>query len=197
MNVQGTTVQISEADATALAERARAGDREAFANLYRHFQRRVFLLCRHLLRSKEEAEDATTEIFLRVQKAMNTYDSTRPFSHWLLRIATHYGIDRWRRNRLERFRFPQDVDLPQTPTSGPAPLSRLLAEEQSAAVRSGLSALPDYYRLPLVLRYYAELSYEQIATELGVKRAQVGVLIFRGKRELRRLLAADQQEKNR
>lgn len=167
------------------------------ADLYRHFQRRVFLLCRHLLRSKEEAEDATTEIFLRLQKAMNTYDGTRPFSHWLLRIATHYCVDRWRRNRLERFRFLQDVDLPQTPNSGPAPLSRLLAEEQSAAVRAALSALPDYYRLPLVLRYYAELSYEQIATELGVTHTQVGVLIFRGKKELRQVLAAGKQEKNR
>lgn len=74
---------MDQATMEEVLRRARAGEAEAFAELYRQFFRRVFGLCRHLLGSAEAAEDATSEVFMRAQKAMSSYDSALPFPRWL------------------------------------------------------------------------------------------------------------------
>lgn len=183
--------RTDEAELQAVAERARAGNHEAFADLYRNYYRRVFALCRHLLGSVEAAEDASSEVFLRIQRAMRAYDSARPFPSWLLGIASHYCVDLLRRRQVEGRLFePGEVDVSDPAIPETAPLSELLANEQRAAVRAAVAALPDRLRLPLVLRYDNELSYQQIAEMLGLNRNLVATLIFRAKRELRRVLAA-------
>ena len=67
---------------------------------------------------------------------------------------------------------------------------RLVLAERRAEVRAALAALPDHYRVPLALRYDAELSYDEIATALGLKRNHVATLLHRGRREVRRRLLA-------
>lgn len=176
--------------------RARGGDAEAYSELYRQFSRRVFGLCRHLLGSPAAAEDATSEVFLRAQRAMKSYDTTLPFPRWLLSIASHYCVDQLRRRRVEQRLFdPAEVEAAEAPAGEPAsPLADLVAAEQHQAVRAAVEDLPERYRLPLVLRYYSELSYEQIAGVLGLNRNHVATLIFRAKQELRRALAPARKE---
>ncbi|MBI4465921.1 MAG: sigma-70 family RNA polymerase sigma factor [Acidobacteria bacterium] len=179
----------------ALLPRARAGDAEAFADLYRAFSRRVFGLCRHLLGSTESAEDATSEVFLRAQRAMSSYDSALPFSRWLLAIAANHCVDLLRRRRLETQLFaPEEAELPEPAGPGPSPLTAVLAGEKAAVVRSAIERLPERYRAPLVLRYYGDLSYDEIGATLRLPRSQVATLIFRAKKELRRTLAAGRKE---
>lgn len=175
--------------------RARTGDAAAFGEIYRAFSRRVFGLCRHLLGSAEAAEDATSEVFLRAQRAMNTYNSALPFPRWLLSIAGNYCIDQLRRRRLEARLFaPEEADLAEPAGRGPSPLAGVLTEEKQRAVRSALEALPERYRAPLLLRYYADMSYEEIGATLRLPRSQVATLIFRAKKELRRALAPAEKE---
>lgn len=186
---------MEESRLEALLPRARAGDAAALAELYRLFSRRVFGLCRHLLGSGEAAEDATSEVFLRAQRAMSSYDSALPFPRWLLSIAANHCVDLLRRRRVEMRLFaPGEAELPEPPGSGPSPLGVLLVEEQRAAVRSAVAALPERCRAPLVLRYYADLSYEEIGVALQLPRSQVATLIFRAKKELRRVLASAGKE---
>lgn len=186
---------MDEATLEAVLRRARAGEGDAFAALYEVFSRRVFGLCRHLLGSPEAAEDATHEVFLRAQRAMTSYDISLPFPRWLLSIASHYCVDLLRRRRLERHLFePEATEAQEPPAPSPSPLAVVLEGEARAVVRTALEALPDRYRMPLVLRYYNELSYEQIAATLGLSRNHVATLIFRGKQELRRALKPSARE---
>ena len=74
-------------------------------------------------------------------------------------------------------------------SSEPSPLSAVISTEQRAQVRDTIARLPQNYRVPLVLRYYGELGYDEIAQQLGVQRNHVATLIFRAKQELRRKLA--------
>lgn len=69
-----------------------------------------------------------------------------------------------------------------------------LVTERQETVREAMAGLPERYRAPLVLRYYAELGYDEIAASLGLKRKHVATLIHRGKQELRRTLAAAREE---
>jgi RNA polymerase sigma-70 factor (ECF subfamily) len=189
-----TTGRIEETGMEEVVRRAGRGEPEAFAELYRQFGRRVFGLCKHMLGSKAEAEDARSEIFLRLQRMIGTYDSSLPFSRWLLSAASHYCVDLLRRRRVETRLFVPEEATPAADSggagAGPSPLVELLFDERRGEIREALARLPDNYRIPLVLRYYGEASYDEIAAELGLKRNHVATLIFRAKQELRARLGA-------
>jgi RNA polymerase sigma-70 factor (ECF subfamily) len=181
------------ADDAVLAEviaRARGGDGEAFAEVYRGFSRRVLGLCLHLLGSREDAEDATSEVFMKMRAAIGRYDVALPFRPWVTGIATRHCLDRLRRRRRERRLFETEAETSVLAGEGaPSPLAELLAGESRAALAVAIAALPERQRVPLVLRYHGELSYDEIAERLGWTRERVAVSLFRAKHSLRRLLA--------
>ena len=172
--------------------RARAGDAEAFAEVYRRVSRRVLGLCLHLLGSREDAEDATSEVFMKVRAAMDRYNPSLPFRPWLIGITTKHCLDRLRRRRRDARVFEPDREPPLEAAVGhPSPLARLLAAEQQRALSGALASLPEQQRVPLVLRYHAEMSYDEIASHLGWTRERVAVSLFRAKQRLRRALAGE------
>ena len=184
---------MNATDVMEAVERARRGEREGFAELYQAFGGRVLGLCRHLLGSPEAAEDARSDVFLRLPRAIDRYDPALPFDRWLLSVTSHHCLDLLRRCRLESRLFAaewQETDSVSVGSeSGPSPLAAVLTAEGRERVRDALLRLPERDRVSLVLRYYGELSYDEIASQLGVTRNHVAILIFRGKQALRRLLA--------
>ncbi len=177
------------ADLDARARRALAGDGDAFGELFRALAPEVERLCARLLGSPSEAEDATSEVFLRAQRSLGGYDPSRPFRTWLLAIASHHCVDRLRRRSTERRLFEEgDLDPEGLAGPGPSPLQHSLYAEARAGVVAALDALPDRYRAPLVLRFHAELDYDAIGEALGISRGQVATLLFRARRKLREAL---------
>jgi RNA polymerase sigma-70 factor (ECF subfamily) len=181
---------MDEATLKVVVQRAGANDAGALADLYREFHPRVFGLCRYMLGSREEAEDAASEIFARLQKAMKSYEASLPFPRWLLSVTSHYCVDLLRKRRVEQRLFETASAEAAEPAAGsPSPLEELLASESRDVVRQAIENLGQRYRLPLVLRYYSDLGYDEIAAALGLTRANVAILIFRAKQELRLVLA--------
>lgn len=181
--------RLDDATLGALVKRAGAADEEALAALYRHFHRRVFGLCRYLLGSETEAEDAASEVFARLPRAMNSYHTSLSFPPWLMSITSHYCVDLLRKRNVERRLFePAETEAPEAVSATPSPLQEVLTAEARDEVRNAVAVLPERYRLPLTLRYYNELSYDEIAATLELTRAHVATLIFRAKQELRRAL---------
>jgi RNA polymerase sigma-70 factor (ECF subfamily) len=171
--------------------RAQGHDAEALGEIYRLYVRRVFGLCRYMLDSRESAEDATSEVFLKLRRSIGSYDGSIPFARWLLRVAGNQCIDALRRRKRGRQVIVEVEDaavVVEAASSEPSPLSAVLTAEERAEVRDGIARLPENYRIPLVLRYYSELSYDEIAQQLGLQRNYVATLIFRAKQELRRKL---------
>ena len=171
---------------------AAAGDGDAdFDALYRAQSRRVLRTCRYLLGSPDEAEDAAQEVFLRARQRFEQYDRERPFSHWILAVASHHCLDRLRRRGRETRLFETvDVERVAAPAREPGPLAALLARERGRQVREAVAALPVKYRVPLVLAYFHELAYAEIGAILGIEPGHVAVLVFRGRKQLRRMLTA-------
>jgi RNA polymerase sigma-70 factor (ECF subfamily) len=174
-------------------ERARRGEPEGLAGLYQAFGSRVLGLCRHLLGPTPAAEDARSDVFLRLARALDRYDPALPFDRWLMSVTSHHCLDVLRRRRLESRLFQAEWEEADAGSAGsepgPSPLAAVLTDEGRERVRDALLRLPERYRVTLVLRYYGELGYEEIATQLGLTRNHVAILIFRGKQALRRLLA--------
>ncbi len=181
---------MEESDIRAHAERARGGDTEALGVLFGAFGADVARLCTRLLGRGADAEDASGETFLRARRAFDDYDPEKPFRGWLLAIAAHHAIDRLRRRATERRIFaPADIDTVDARAPGPSPLRGELDAERRQQVIEAMDVLPDRYRAPLVLRYYAELDYAAIGKSLDLTHAQVGMLLFRARRRMRELLA--------
>ncbi len=189
---EGEARHMEGQDLESVIERARARDAEALGEIYRRYVRRVFGLCRYMLDSRENAEDATSEVFLKLQRAIDGYDGSIPFPSWLLRVAGNQCIDVLRRRKRGRqviAEGEEEAAVVEAASPGPSPLGAVLGQEERAQVRDAIARLPENYRLPLVLRYYSELSYDEIAQQLGLQRNYVAALIFRAKQELRRKLA--------
>jgi RNA polymerase sigma-70 factor, ECF subfamily len=145
-----------------------------------------------MLDSRETAEDATSEVFLKLQRSIASYDGSTPFPRWLLRVAGNQCIDVLRRSgRAQKVMVEVDDGAAgiEPTSSEPSPLGNVIRMAEQAEVRAAITRLPENYRVPLVLRYYSELSYDEIGQHLGLQKNQVAVLIFRAKQELRRKLA--------
>ena len=189
---EGEAKQMEALALETIVERARGQDSEALGEIYRRYARRVFGLCRYMLDSRESAEDATSEVFLRLQRSIENYDGSIPFPRWLLRVAGNQCIDALRR-RQRGGRVIVEVEegaaVIEATSSAPSPLGAVISKEERAQVRNAIAGLAENYRVPLVLRYYSELSYDEIAQKLELERNYVATLIFRAKQELRRRLA--------
>ncbi|MGA2373264.1 MAG: sigma-70 family RNA polymerase sigma factor [Candidatus Korobacteraceae bacterium] len=186
---EGNARQVKGPDLESVIERAQGHDAEALAEIYRLYVRRVFGLCRYMLDSRESAEDATSEVFLKLQRSIESYDGSIPFVRWLLRVTGNQCIDALRkRGRQVIVEVEEGVAVIDVASPEPSPLSAVLSMEERALVRDAIAHLPENYRVPLVLRYYGELSYDEIGQQLDLRRNYVAALIFRAKQELRRKL---------
>jgi RNA polymerase sigma-70 factor (ECF subfamily) len=189
---EGLTSQMEGLGLESVIERAQGHDTEAFGEIYRRYVRRVFGLCRYMLNSRESAEDATSEVFLKLQRSIASYDGSIPFPRWLLGVAGNQCIDVLRRRQRGLKVFVEVEDgaaVPDAASSELSPLGAVISSQERAQVRDTIARLPENYRVPLVLRYYGELSYDEIGQELSLERNHVATLIFRAKQELRRRLS--------
>jgi len=189
---EGEARRMEGLDLESVLVRARGHDAEAMGEIHHRYVRRVFGLCRHMLDSRESAEDATSEVFLKLQRNIESYDGSIPFPRWLLRVAGNQCIDFLRRRRRERQVMVEVEDgaaVIEATSSEPSALSTVIRSAEREQVQAAIARLPENYRVPLVLRYYSELSYDEIGQQLGLQRNHVAALIFRAKQELRRKLA--------
>lgn len=163
----------------------------AFEILYADYYPRVFGLCRRLLSSEERAEDATQETFMRAYRNFNRYDAQRPFWQWIATIANNHCLDLLRHENRTNALFGDETEEIEQIADAQAPmLGELISEQRSDAVNDAIARLDARYRVVLVLAYFNQLSYEQIAEQLSISRNHVGVLLLRAKQRLRAELSS-------
>ena len=167
-------------------EMARLGDEDAFGHLVEAYQRPVFNLCYRMTGDPGEAEDAAQETFLRAYQNLKRYDPQRPFATWMLSIAAHYCIDQIRRRKA--LITPLDALPEETiPDADPGPEKLASKGEEQRLMRSILSQLGPQDRAAVVLRYWYDLSDEEIGQALSLTVSAVKSRLHRARRELARL----------
>lgn len=166
-------------------ERTLAGDQDAFGELVVRYERDVFNLAYRMLNNRGEAEDAAQEAFLRAYANLDRYDAERPFKTWLLSIASNHCIDRIRRRRLTWLSLEEPLPPHPALTSDlPGPEEATLAGERSAEVQALLDELTSDYRVAVILRYWYDLSYAEIAEMLGTTESAIKSRLFRARQAL-------------
>ena len=170
---------------------------EALSAIYGDHYRHVLRVCRRFFRQREDAEDAAAEVFLKLHRVLETRDEAVPFRPWVTQVAGRHCIDKLRRGKREKSSRVDAADLGEIPDDSTAsPLSLVLRSEEQLEVREQLIRLPEKYKVPLVLRYYKQMSYSEIARALKSRLPAVRMMIFHAKEQLRRNLRCEQSRRN-
>ena len=172
--------QLSE---EALLNKARRGDDEAFATLVEVYQRPVYNLCYRMLGNKRDAEDAAQETFIRAYKAIHRYDPKRKFSTWLLTIASNYCIDQYRRRKLPTFSY-DSLPVPEISDKKKGMESWMIDDEEQESVKGLLEKLKPKDRSAVIMRYWYDFSYEEIAEALSLSISAVKSRLHRSRKDL-------------
>jgi RNA polymerase sigma-70 factor (ECF subfamily) len=160
------------------------GDQDAFAELVYAFQDAVYNLCYRMLYDSAEAEDAAQETFLRAYLNMQRYDPSRSFKTWLLSIASNHCIDRLRRRRLKWLSIDDPLPNLTLREDAPEPEDVTILNERSRAIQDLLQQLPPDYRAAVVLRYWYDFSYIEIADILDSTESAIKSRLFRARQML-------------
>lgn len=164
-------------------EQALGGDRAAFGQLVRAFERPVYNLTYRMLGNPAEAEDAAQETFLRAYSKLATYQPERKFVNWLLSIASHYCIDRLRRkSRAPQLSLEEPLPPEWLTSDAPRPDEVVNKNQERERVRKVLDTLPSDYRAAVVLRYWYGLSYQEIAETTGSTESAIKSRLHRARR---------------
>lgn len=173
---------------SALVELTLGGERDTFAVLVERYKDAVQNLAYRMLSNTTEAEDVTQEAFVRAYTQLATFKPEHKFSTWLLSIASHLAIDQLRRRRFLALPLEDVPLLEWLVDMGASPEQFALQGEQHDEIQLYLQRLPSKYRAVIVLRYWYDFSYEEIAVTLKLTAALVKARLHRARELLARYM---------
>ena len=171
---------------------AREGDQNAFAELVRLYEKKVFALTLRMCKNPEDAAEAAQEAFLAAWQGLPNFRGDAAFSTWLYRLASNACVDLLRREGRHRDAagpsFNDEVANLEVPDTAASPHDLAERAELRAQVEEGLAALSPEHREVLILREIHQLSYDEISHILNLDSGTVKSRISRGRRQLRNFL---------
>lgn len=172
------------------------GRSEGFSQLLEVYQSRVYRRAYSFLRDREEALDATQDVFLRVLQAIRHFRQGSPIWPWLRKVTTNTCLNRIRaaQSRPQTVSLDEEWDRVATIRSGSDPERQALATWDREWLEKALEALPPLQRMVIVLRHQEELSYDEIAHTMNLPLGTVKTYLFRARKALREAM---QQEDTR
>ena len=169
-----------------LLQQVLEGDVDAFGELVLLYQKPIFNLTYRMLGQAQEAEDAAQEAFIRAFTNLEKYDPKRSFKTWIFSIASNHCIDRLRKRRLTWLSI--DEPLPPHPALETGdkldPEKNLLDQERSEMIQELLKELNPDYRAAVILRYWYDMSYTEIAETLDTTESAIKSRLFRARQSL-------------
>ncbi|NLY24061.1 MAG: RNA polymerase sigma factor [Bacteroidales bacterium] len=165
-----------------------AGNDTAFRTLMERYQRQVFRTAMGFVHMKEDAEDITQEVFIRVYQSLHTFQGESEFSTWLYRITVNMSLNFLRRNRKKR--VLQSLETLFTLRSDEKnPLEEMESAERDRRIRKAIDTLPERQRMAFILSRYEELPQKKIAAVMNRSEGAVEQLLQRAKENLQKKLS--------
>lgn len=161
-----------------------------FDDVVREHQDAVYGAALRILGDRDAAQDAASQTFIKAYRAIGSYDPARPIRPWLLRIAVNEAITIGRSRTRERARQVPEAEAAPVADRGATPEGETLDRESRDRIRAAVAQLPERYRVVVVLRYFNELSVDEVAAVTGRSSSTVGVQLLRARRLLRNALEA-------
>lgn len=170
-----------------LVQKAREGDQKAYASLMQRYKDSIYFMALKMVNNKEDAMDLTVETFAKAFEKLDRYQPEFAFSTWLFRVATNNCIDFIRKKKLTTMSLHGMLDEEgderpmqiKADTLNPEEFS--IKKQQTQEIKMLVDSLPPRYRNLITLRYFDELSYEEIAQQLSLPLGTVKAQLFRAK----------------
>jgi RNA polymerase sigma-70 factor (ECF subfamily) len=182
-----------------IIERAHKGDQMAYTQLLDLYRESIYFLVLKMVNSNEYAEDLTIEVFGKAFSNLKQYQPNYAFSTWLYRIATNNCIDFIRKQRISTTSLDLSFDdgegekmYIQIEEGGLNPEEKAIKSQKNKYLKTVVKKLKPHYRKLIELRYFKELSYEEIADELEMPLGTVKAQLFRAREFLAKLLTGDE-----
>ena len=138
------------------------GNVKAFNELLHRYQERVYWIARRFLGSHADADDVVQEVFIKVYESLNGFRRESSFFTWVYRVTVNHSLNHLRKNRIKDFVRFDEIISPLI-ADEPRPDEQLEGAEQRTLLEEAIAKLPEKQRTVFVLRYYEDLSYEEIA----------------------------------
>lgn len=173
---------------------ALSGDQHAYQQLVDKYQRALYFHILKLVRNRDVVDDLVQEAFLKAFGCLESYNRQYAFSTWIYRIATNHSIDYLRKKKLSTLSIDEPVqgkdgEMQMELADESASTDReIIVQQRRKMIRDAVEALPEKYRLVVRMRHMQEMSYEEIAEELGLPLGTVKAHIFRARELLNKHL---------
>ncbi len=155
-----------DSELIALFKAGGAQAERAFTELVRRYQEKIYWVCRRMLKSHEDADDVVQNVFIKAHHGLMSFNGESEFYTWLYRIATNETINFLRTQNVRRAE-PIDDMLQEPAATDAAPIEELERREEKELIAEAIESLPERQKQVFMMRYYDELSYEEIAEILG------------------------------
>jgi len=180
--------KVKSKDEIALIRQVKRGNREAYQEIVKEYQNKLFSYVYRLTGSREETEDIVQNVFVKAYRGIKNFDNTKRFSPWIYRIAHNESVNYLKKRNNKKFVSWEDIvsskDKLEMQSEERSPLDEWLRKETKRTVEQALEQLPKKYQEVLTMRYFAEKSYEEIGEVIGKPVNTVGTLISRAKKRL-------------
>lgn len=183
---------LTEQQEAALIAAAQKGDQDAFEQLIRLYEKRVFALTRRLCTNPDDAQEAAQEAFIAAWKGLPFFRGESSFATWLYRLTNNACMDLLRKEQRHQAAAGPSLDDEEVELDVAAPAGDPHAEAEKSELRetveAGLRSLPEEFRAVLILREIHQRSYDEIADVLDLDLGTVKSRISRGRKQLRKFL---------
>lgn len=200
MSLPPDFLQLEDEELLRLALTARDGDLRAFEQLVLRHQNRIVANCRYLTREHDNAEDLAQEVFVKAYFGLQGFESRSSFRHWVQRIKVNHCLNHMKKQQSRGYSVGLDEEGTERYAElhvAPAAETELESEMVRRKVEAILHAMPATLRVPLIMRDMDDLSYEDIATSLGLGLSAVKMRIRRAREQFRSLYEAVEGRSNR
>lgn len=190
------TTEKAKRDYILLRQALDHNDQKAYAELMKLYRDSIYFILMKIVKNSDDAEDLTLETFGKAFKYLDKYSPQYAFSTWLFRIAVNNSIDFIRHknnspqcvdNESLNMEQEQLIEHSQSEVT-PTPEEHIMDKQRVEMLRCAVSQLPDKYRKVVELRYYEELSYDEIAERLNISLSNVKIQLLRAKNMLSQLM---------
>lgn len=180
-----------------LVARCRKGDDDAWRELVDRFGPKVYAISYHFTLKREDAEELSQEIFLKLFENLHRYDGGFPLVAWILSVSRNLCIDRYRRRKREKsFRFVSDEAVTTLLKSDDDPAGMAIKKERTQLLFAALSEIPEDLAEILILRDLNGLAYDEIGTALELPEGTVKSRLFRARAEVARKIRERHEKKS-
>lgn len=174
-----------------LIKKCLAGEQQYFEGLVTRYKKLVYSVVYNMISDKEEVNDVSQEVFIRIYKALDRYNPEFKFSTWAAKLTTNLCLDIIRKKKLDKVPIDEIGDVS---AGNDTPEAKYLSRERSERIRRAIAGLPEKYRVPVILFHQNGLTYEEMTRVLDEPMTIIKNRLYRARLMLREVLSSERKE---